>query len=107
MMPETQTKQISEVQRQLDALVNDVSHQESRVLIEKNGTPVAALVSPDDLRRLERFEQEREADFAIIDEVREAFKDVPPEELEREAAKAINEVRAEMRAEREHHPVRQ
>jgi len=35
--------------------------------------------------------------FAVIDETREAFKDVPPDEIEREAAKAVAEVRAERR----------
>ena len=37
----------------------------------------------------------------VINQMREAFKDVSPEELEREAEKAVAEVRAEMRAERE------
>lgn len=33
--------------------------------------------------------------------MREAFKDVPQEEIEREAEQAVAEVRAEIRAERE------
>jgi hypothetical protein len=39
--------------------------------------------------------------FAILDEIGEAFKDVPPEEIEREVAKAVQEVREGMRAERQ------
>lgn len=35
--------------------------------------------------------------FAVLDEMREAFKDVPPDEIEREVAKAVAEVRAERR----------
>lgn len=102
--PTTETIKISEVKRRLSVLANDVYREETRVLVEKSGIPVAALVSPADLARLVRFDRERderERDFAIIDEMREAFKDVPPEEIEREVAKAIAEVRAEMEAERE------
>jgi hypothetical protein len=43
---------------------------------------------------------ENDDPFAIIDEMRAAFADVPDEEIERETAKAIDEVRAEMAAER-------
>jgi hypothetical protein len=43
---------------------------------------------------------ERERDFAILDEMREAFKDVPAEEIEREVAKALSDVRKEQRKKR-------
>ena len=39
-------------------------------------------------------------DIAVLDEIAEAFADVPLEELEREVDKAVAEVRAEMRRER-------
>jgi len=39
--------------------------------------------------------------FAILDEIGEAFKDVPPEEIEREVAESVREVREEMQAERQ------
>ncbi|MDP9474044.1 MAG: type II toxin-antitoxin system Phd/YefM family antitoxin [Chloroflexota bacterium] len=99
--PATQTMKISEVRGQLNTLVNRVYRKETRVLVEKSGIPVAAIVSTEDLKRLDQLDAEREADFAVVDELREAFKDVPPEELEREAERAIAEVRAEMRAERD------
>ncbi len=99
--PATETMKISEVRGQLNTLVNRVYRKETRVLVEKSGIPVAAIVSTEDLKRLDQLDAEREADFAVVDELREAFKDVPPEELEREAERAIAEVRAEMRAERD------
>ncbi|MDQ3696295.1 MAG: type II toxin-antitoxin system Phd/YefM family antitoxin [Chloroflexota bacterium] len=102
--PTTQTMKISEVKRRFSALVNDVYREETRVLIEKSGIPVAALVSPADLDRLVRFDrerEERERDFAIIDEMRESFKDVPPEEIERESIRIVAELRAEKEAERQ------
>lgn len=51
----------------------------------------------DDPERLNRLEQDRRRDFAIIDESRAAFRDVPDEALEREVSKALAEVRAEHR----------
>src|SRR5215213_6150511 len=98
--PVTQTMKISSVRAELNTLVNQVYRHETRVVVEKSGIPVAALVSTDDLKRLDEFDRERAARFAILDEMRAAFRDVPPEELEREAARALAEVRAEMREER-------
>ena len=69
-------------------------------IVEQGGVPVAALVSTEDLERLDRFDRERADRFAIIDELRAAFAGVPDEELEREADRALAEVRAEMRTER-------
>ncbi len=43
----------------------------------------------------------REELWAVIGRMSEAFKDVPPDEVEREVSIAVGEVRAEMRAERE------
>ncbi len=93
----TQTMKISDVKNTLSSLVNEVYRQETRVLIEKSGIPVAALVSVDDLRRLSQLEQERDDPFQVIDELREAFKDVPPEEIERETDRIIARIRAEDR----------
>jgi prevent-host-death family protein len=97
----TQTMKISTVRAELNTLVNQVYRHETRIVVEKSGILVAALVSTDDLKRLDALDRERAARFAILDEMRAAFKDVPPEELEREAARAIAEVRAEVRAERD------
>ena len=50
--------------------------------------------------RLARFDEQREKRFAVVDRMRAAFADVPTEEIEREAARAVADVRAEMAAER-------
>ena len=96
--PTTQTMKISQVKQQLNRLVNQVYRRETRVMVEKSGIPVAGIVSAEDLRRLERLDRERAERFKILEEFGEAFKDVPVEELERETARAIAEVRAERRA---------
>lgn len=98
--PATETMKISEVKQQLNSLVNRVYRHETRIMVEKSGIPVAGIVSVQDLRRLDRLDRERAERFKILEEFGEAFKDVSPEELERETARAIAEVRAEMRAER-------
>lgn len=97
--PTTETMKISDVRAELNKLVNRVYRHETRVIVEKSGIPVAAVVSADDLERLKRLDDERAERFKVIDEMREAFKDVPSEEVEREAARAIADVRAEMKAE--------
>lgn len=98
--PVTQTMKISSVRAELNTLVNQVYRHETRVVVEKSGIPVAALVSTDDLKRLDELDRERAARAALLEEFRAPFKDVPPEEIERQVAIALDEVRAEMRAER-------
>jgi prevent-host-death family protein len=91
------TMKLADAKQQLGVVVNEVSKTRKRVLLENGGIPVAAIVTVDDLKRLNRLDAEREADFAILDRIGSAFADVDPEEIEREVAKAIAEVRAEQR----------
>jgi prevent-host-death family protein len=98
---QTLNVEISKAKNRLSGLVNEVSQTETRVVIEKTGTPVAALVSIEDFERLRRMDEDLAERRRVLEAMREPFRDVPPEELEREVAKAMAEVRAEMRAERE------
>jgi prevent-host-death family protein len=93
----TKTIKASVARQQFSQLLNDVFRQENRVLVEKSGIPVAAIIPAKDLQLLTRLEAERERDFAILDEIGEAFKDVSPEEIEREVKRAITQVRREKR----------
>jgi prevent-host-death family protein len=95
--PMTKTIKASDARQQFSKLLNDVFRTESRVLVEKSGIPVAAIISAKDFQRLARLEAERNRDFAILDELREAFKDVPVEEIEREVSRALSQVRKENR----------
>jgi prevent-host-death family protein len=101
VQPMTQTMKISEVKQQFNRLVNQVYRRETRVMVEKSGIPVAGIVSAEDLRRLDQLDRERAERFKVLEEFGEAFKDVPVEELEREVARALAEVRAERRAQHE------
>jgi prevent-host-death family protein len=99
--PMTQTMKISDVKNSLSSLVNKVYRKETRVLVEKAGIPVAAIVSAEDLRQLARLDEQRAERRRVVAAMREPFRDVPAEEIEEETAKAVAEVRQEMRQERE------
>jgi prevent-host-death family protein len=92
--PMTQTMKASEARQNFSDVLNRVFRRETRVLVEKSGIPVAAIISAQDLDRLTHFDEQRINDFAILDEIRAAFRGVPPDEIEREVARAIQEVRS-------------
>ncbi|MFT4041017.1 MAG: hypothetical protein QM692_22735 [Thermomicrobiales bacterium] len=62
---------------------------------------VEACVDPAIDRQSMRPDARQEELIHLIEELRAVFRDVPADELERETAKAVAEVKAEMRAERE------
>jgi len=94
----TQVMKASEVRQQWSQLLNKVFRKETRILVEKSGVPVAAVISAEDLARFTRMEKEREERFKALDTMREAFKDVPADEVEQEVKKALAEVRSEKRS---------
>jgi prevent-host-death family protein len=98
--PKTQTVKASEARQNWSKLLNKVHGGEFRLLVEKDGVPVVGIVSAADLERFGQLEAERSRRFAIIDEIREAFSDVPDDELEEEISKAVAEARSEIQAER-------
>ena len=95
--PAIRTIKASEVRQHWSQVLNQVFKQEARILVEKSGIPVAAIISADDFRRFKSLEEIRGEKFKALEESWEAFKDVPSEEIEREVARAIEEVRAESR----------
>jgi prevent-host-death family protein len=98
--PMTKTIKASVARQQFSQLLNELFRRKSRVLVEKSGIPVAAIISASDFTRLARLEAERNQDFAILDEMRDTFTDVPLEEIEREVSRALSQVRAENRTKR-------
>lgn len=97
--PMTKTMKASEARQQFSQLLNEVFRRETRVLVEKSGIPVAAIISAQDLELLGQMETQRAERFKILDETREAFKDIPDDELEQEVAKALAVVRQKRREE--------
>ena len=94
----TKTMAISEVREVFSSVVAAVSRNEGRVLLEQDGSPVAAIISATDLEQLARYELARAERIKVLDELREAFKDVPDEEIEREADRAVAEIRGKIPA---------
>lgn len=91
----TETISASDARERWGELLSKLRRSRTRVILEEDGTPVAAMISFHDLEWLRHLEALREKRFAVLDEIREAFKGVPAEEIEREVAKALAEVRAE------------
>ena len=97
--PAIQSMKASEARQQWSQLLNKVFRGETRVIVEKSGVPVAAIISAEDLERFTWLEAERAERFKVLGRMRAPFQDTPPEEIEREVARAIEEVRQEQREE--------
>ncbi len=74
-----------------------MSRGEARVVVEKSGIAVGAIVFPGDLEALQRIEDERRLTLEAFADERKAFEGVPHEEIEREIEKPIEEVEEERR----------
>ena len=98
--PMTQTMKASQARQEFSQLLNKVFRRETRVIVEKSGIPVAAIISTEDLERLTRLEAERQARFKVIDEIHARNRDQRVDEVERDVAEEI----AAMRAEQKKHP---
>ncbi|MBI2761188.1 MAG: type II toxin-antitoxin system Phd/YefM family antitoxin [Chloroflexi bacterium] len=95
--PPTEVMAATDVRRNWATVLNQVARRKKRAIVEKNGVPVAAIISADDLEWFAHLESQRRAGFAALERIGMAFKDVPDEEIEEEVAKALAEVRAEGR----------
>ena len=73
-IPSTETMPISAVKSRLNSLVNEIYRNETRILVEKSGIPVAGIVPIADMQRLAR-----------LDEFAEAYARGGVEEVQREA----------------------
>lgn len=71
-----------------------------RVVVRGDEDAVAVAISLADLRRLQEDDHRRAEAVEVLMEFSRHFSDRDPSEIEREAVKAVREVRAEMWAER-------
>ena len=101
-MPETmiptESLKFTEARPKLSELLNRVFRRETRIRLYKGAIPVAAIVSIDDLERLEMYDRDRAAAFEAMQRVSEKFSGVSTEELENELDQAVAGVIAERRA---------
>lgn len=99
--PKERTVDLTAVGEPLAELVEQATEAGQRVVVERDGLPIAAIVTPLDLEWLKRHDAERAEAIAVLEEFAAAFADVDPDELQREVDKAVAEARAELRAERD------
>ena len=101
--PNETTMTLSDTKQHLSEVVNRVARGETRVIVQKSGLPVAAIISVEEYRRFKAHEQPLRARRATVHEALGRFSDglegIPDEKLERELAQA--QAQAELRAERE------
>jgi prevent-host-death family protein len=89
----TQTINASTARQEWSKILNKVFREDTRIVVEKSGIPVAAIISTEDLKRLDRLEKERSDRFRVLDKVKAAFRDIPGAEIENEADQALTRVR--------------
>ncbi len=97
--PTETTMKLTDTKQHLSEVVNRVARGETRVVVEKSGLPVAAIISVDEYRRFVADEAQRAARFEAIGRISDAFADVPVDELERQVTRALNETRVRARSE--------
>jgi prevent-host-death family protein len=85
----TETVSVSEARQKFGELIKQVYLHRSRIVVEKGGIPVIALVSLPDLERWTRLDREREERYKILDEIHAKNADKSPEEVERDVAAEI------------------
>lgn len=93
----------SEARDNWSEVLTQVFREKSRVVVERSGVPIAAVVSAADLSRLQHLDEERERRFAAVEQFAEAFEDVPEAEIEMATARAIAEIRRQNRPRHEAH----
>lgn len=98
-LPVEMRVKLSDAKQQLSKLVNEVAQGKTRVVVEKSGLPVAAIISTEEYERFLRAEEERARRFAVLDRLSAALADIPVAEIEAEVQRAIEQSRAERRAE--------
>ena len=79
---------------QFSEILGSVRFGKETVIVEKQGKHVVAII---DIDLYERWQEEREARFKVLDEIRSKSRGKTPEEVEKDVAEAVSEVRESAR----------
>ncbi len=79
---------------QFSEILGRVHFGKETVIVEKQGKPMAAII---DIDLYELWQEERETRFGVLDEIRSKGRGKKPEEIEKDVAEAVAEVRASAR----------
>jgi antitoxin (DNA-binding transcriptional repressor) of toxin-antitoxin stability system len=91
----TQIFNVTEARKHWSELLNTVFRNRTRVIVEKSGIPVAAIVSPQDLEHLKQYEAEEARAWAVVDTIRTRNADRDPDQVLREVTEEVEAVRQE------------
>lgn len=93
----TETMSASETRKRFAETLNRVRETDTRIIVEKSGIPVAAVVPLEVLRDAEDRDRRRQEAIDSLRQAQAGFADVSEEEAEREIAKALDEIKQEQR----------
>ena len=94
-MKEQQVMKSSEVREHWSEIINLVSRDQARVVVEKSGTPVVGLVSPADLEWLKERDGRLVELRNVMNRMKDAFSDVSEGDFNQEVERVLTEVRAD------------
>jgi prevent-host-death family protein len=93
----TETMSVSEARKHFSETLDRVRESDARVVIEKSGIPVAAVVPLGVLRDAEERERRRQEALQTLRDAQAGFAGVSEREAEVEIEKALDEIRQEQR----------
>ncbi len=86
----TKTTTAIKARKNLGQLLEEAYYRGDEFVIERAGKPMAVLIP---IQEFQKWQKQREADFALFDEVRAKAKKAKPEKVEQDVAEAITKVR--------------
>ena len=83
----------SQARENFSQLLSRSFRGETRILIEKSGIPVAAMISAEDLKRLTQLESQLTEEARLFGRMRAAFADLTEAQIEQDVARVVANVR--------------
>lgn len=79
-----------EARNRFSELIGSVRFGKEEIVMERSGKPMAAMIP---IETYERLVAERSARFEILERIRSRLPDLSPEEIDRDVADAVSNVR--------------
>ena len=83
----------AEARANFSQLVTEAGYAGREAIIQRNNRPIAVIIGYEQYMELRRQVREREARFAVYDEIRARNPDAEPEQVEADVAAAVRAVR--------------
>ncbi len=91
------TVDLKEATNNLQKLLEEITEEDNQYIIKSNGQNIAVLLSYNDYQDFTAYQKRKERSkkrfFEIVDQIRERNKDVPYEQIEKDVAQAVAEVK--------------